>query len=65
MFANGQTLKHKHTNPLYREWNSIKKEYMDGPMVFRHTDGQLWIYDRIVHELTVIEEGSINIPEKI
>ena len=56
-------LKRRKAVPLYKEWNSIKKEYMDGPMVFRHTDDQLWMYDRIMHSLEVIEEGSINIPE--
>ena len=57
-------LKRRKATPLYRKWNMIKKEYMDGPMVFRHTDGQLWIYDRMMHSLGVLEEGSINMPEK-
>lgn len=58
-------LKHRKAIPLYKEWNSIKKEYLDGPMIFRHTDGQMWMYDERVSNLAVIEEGSINIPEKI
>lgn len=57
-------LKRRKAIPLYREWNSIRKEFMDGPMVFRHTDGQLWIYDRMMRSLGVVEEGSINIPKK-
>ena len=46
--------------PLYRSWCSIKKKYIPGPMAFRHTDGQLWIYERQGLELKVVEEGSIN-----
>lgn len=48
--------------PLYRSWCSITKKYTDGPMVFRHTDGQLWIYEYHLSELKVIEEGSLFTP---
>jgi len=57
-------LKRRGAVPLYEKWNSIRKEYMPGPMVFRHTDGQLWIYDRMMSELVIIEVGSINIPKQ-
>lgn len=57
-------LKRRKAVPLYRVWNSIKKEYVDGSIVFRHTDGQLWMHDYMTHSLEVIEEGSINIPKK-
>jgi len=52
-------LKRRQAIPLYRSWNSIRKEYMDGPMVFQHADGQLWMYERHLSRLAVIEEGSI------
>ena len=55
-------LKRRKAVPLYRIWSSIRKEYLPGPMVFRHTDGQLWIYNNIMSELTVIEENSMNVP---
>lgn len=56
-------LKRRKAVPLYKVWNSFKKEYVDGPMIFRHTDGQLWIYEgHMAADLKVIEEGSIEVP---
>jgi hypothetical protein len=54
-------LKRRHAVPLYKVWNSIVKRYVPGPMVFRHTDGQLWLYDYRLSELRVVMENSINI----
>lgn len=55
-------LKRREAIPLYRKWGTFDKEYTDGPLVFRHTDGQIWLYDNMMSELRVIEEGSINTP---
>jgi hypothetical protein len=55
-------MKRRKAVPLYREWNYFRKEYQPGPMVFRHSDGQLWMYNRSTSELVTIEPGSINIP---
>lgn len=55
-------LKRRKAIPLYKVWNSITKKYLDGPMIFRHTDEQLWIYDERMSELKVVKEGSINMP---
>ena len=53
-------MKRRGAGPLYRSWSSISKRYVDGPMVFRHTDGQVWIYEYSLSELKVIEPGSIS-----
>lgn len=48
--------------PLYKAWNNIMKKYLDGPIIFLHTDGQLWVYEERTSELKVVEEKSIKIP---
>lgn len=37
-------LKNRKAKPLFKQYNSIKKELIDGPMVFYY-EGQLWLYD--------------------
>jgi len=57
-------LKRRGAVPLYREWVSLcgKGEFRDGKMVFRHTDGQIWMHDSPhMNNLVVIEEGSIQV----
>lgn len=41
---------------LYEKWGSVLKKYVSGPMVFRHTDGQIWIYNEQLSELVVIKD---------
>ena len=55
--------------PLYKSWSTYENfekggGFASGLMIFRHTDGQIWMYNERMSELVVIEEGSINIPEK-
>lgn len=52
-------LQRRKARPLYRYWNGIKKGFTDGPMVFHHTDGQVWMYDRS-DTLYVMESASIH-----
>ncbi len=61
-------LKRRKAVPLYKVWSRYTNfedggGFAAGPMAFRHTDGQTWLYDWRMSELTVIEEGSINIPK--
>lgn len=49
-------LKRRGATPLYKVWNSIRKEYTLGPMVFEHTDGQIWLYDEQISRLDVIKD---------
>lgn len=58
-------LERRKARPLYRDWYSFNKEFTDGPSVFRHTDGQIWMYDYMLKDLIVIEEGSIRIPNEV
>lgn len=53
-------LKRRGAVPLYKIWNTVMKKYMPGPMVFCHTDGKIWLYDRMLSELVVIK--NIHIP---
>lgn len=49
-------LERRRAVPLYKKWNSIMKKYIPGPMVFRHTDGHVWLYDGVLHDLIVIKD---------
>jgi len=52
-------LRRRKAVPLYKTWNGIFKKYINGPMVFKHTDGKLWIYDPHMNNLAAIKSKMI------
>jgi len=53
-------LKNRNATSLYEEWGTLfnqnfKDGFVSGPMAFKHTDGQVWIYDYYVDKLIVIK----------
>lgn len=52
-------LRRRNATPLYKRWNSIKGEFSDGPMIFRHIDGQLWMYRYARGDLVVIQKEDL------
>ena len=38
-------LKNRKAKPLFRKYDSIKKELVNGPMIFYY-EGQIWLYDK-------------------
>lgn len=55
-------LRRRNAVPLYRQWNTFSKKFCDGPMVFHHIDGQLWMYRHTLNDLVVIQkEGLTNV----
>jgi hypothetical protein len=52
-------LKHRKAVPLFKKYEKFTKDgWRDGPMVFRHTDGQFWLYDSHLNRLIVIRSNS-------
>lgn len=60
-------LKRRKAKPLYKRACNIPKngskllnkrslKFFDGPMFFKHTDGQYWLYDYLGNELVVIKD---------
>jgi len=52
-------LKRRKAIPLYKYWNSIRKEYVNGPVSFTYKK-EVWVYHSNLSELCLIKPGSTN-----
>ena len=55
-------LKNRNAKPLFRRYDPVRKEWVDGAVVFKHTDNQMWMYDSGLNALYVITDLAIKQP---